>query len=264
MIIYLDHYFFMNFLMDMLLLYVTGKVSGVRIRFAGLCTGAVIGGVYSCIILVLRMPDWIVLTAMTPLASVLMVKIAYSGADKKQFWKLPVIFYGAACLCSGVMNMALRYSNNRLLVLGLSVLLLLGMAYGFSRLLRQRKSLSKRYRVVVRYLEREIAVTALLDTGNSLTEPITQRPVHILDMRVWEQLTKEQPEPEGAWVIPYHSVGKKQGILFGKTIDNLVIKGETGETTIEKPILAIYPGELSGRKEYQMLLHPAAMDNKEC
>lgn len=264
MVIYLDHYFFVNFLMDMLLLYITGKVSGVRIRFAGLCTGAVIGGVYSCIVLVVQMPDWIALTVTAPLASVLMVKIAYFKVKGKQFGKILIIFYGVTCLCNGVMNTAIRYSNNRLLIISLSVLILLGMTCGICRFLQQKKSMTKRYQVVVRYLEREIAVTALVDSGNSLTEPITQRPVHIIDMRVWEELTKELSEPKGVWAIPYHSVGKKQGILWGKTVDGMVIKGETRETTIEKPILAIYPGELSGRKEYQMLLHPAAMDNKEC
>lgn len=264
MVIYLDSYFFMNFLMDMLLLYITGKLGGMYIRLRRLSLGAALGGIYSCFTLVVPMQNRITLFLTAPVMGIIMVKTAYSGIHKKQFGKVIFLFYGVACLCNGIMHTAARYSSNKAVIFCLSAAAMLCVVKEVHTLFQKRILADKKYTVTLNYCGRKVVVTALIDTGNSLTEPITQRPVHIIDMRVWEKLTKELSEPEGIWAIPYHSVGKSHGILEGRTVDYMVIKGEKRETEIQKPMIAIYPGQLSGRQEYQMLLHPAAMENKEC
>ena len=64
--------------------------------------------------------------------------------------------------------------------------------------------------------------------------------------------------------IPYHSVGCKSGMLYGVYVDAFRIspaetassfhKDHTG--SLSRVLLAIYPGTLSAKHEYEMILHP--------
>lgn len=70
--------------------------------------------------------------------------------------------------------------------------------------------------------EGRIKVAALIDSGNSLTEPVSGKPVSVIEkstlMALWGK------EPELYRVIPYHSIGKKHGILHGYLLPELQIE----------------------------------------
>ncbi len=66
-----------------------------------------------------------------------------------------------------------------------------------------------------------MTVTALIDSGNSLTEPISGKPVCVVDEDVYAGLWKE--EGCGYRAIPYHSIGKKRGILQGYLLSKLTL-----------------------------------------
>ncbi|MCM1045346.1 MAG: sigma-E processing peptidase SpoIIGA [Candidatus Gastranaerophilales bacterium] len=67
--------------------------------------------------------------------------------------------------------------------------------------------------------ERRESVSALLDTGNSLTEPISGKPVSVLDKEVFDRLWEQ--EPAYFRVIPYHSIGRNKGLLKGYLLPEL-------------------------------------------
>lgn len=66
--------------------------------------------------------------------------------------------------------------------------------------------------------------TALIDSGNSLVEPISGKAVCVIDRTVFENLW-EVPPP-GFRAIPYHSVGRKRGIMPGYLAEELEIDYE--------------------------------------
>ena len=68
-------------------------------------------------------------------------------------------------------------------------------------------------RLCYRGAEGPLRIHALVDSGNTLTEPISGAPVSVLDARIFYRLWPEGLS--GFRVIPYHSVGKKSGILKG-------------------------------------------------
>ena len=68
-------------------------------------------------------------------------------------------------------------------------------------------------------------VTALIDSGNGLVEPISKSPVSIVEEGVIG-VYKNYLRAEKFRMIPYHSVGKDRGMLEAYFIDCMEIKGE--------------------------------------
>lgn len=96
-------------------------------------------------------------------------------------------------------------------------------------------------------------VTALIDSGNSLTEPISGKPVSIIDRGVFCELW-EQNAPFRA--IPYRSIGKKHGILQGYLLPELKIEMEGIEKRFENVYVAVSEEYAGGMR---MILNPALM-----
>ena len=62
-------------------------------------------------------------------------------------------------------------------------------------------------------------------------------------------------EPGKTRFVPFHSVGKKQGILAGMELTELAIQMEDGELC-RKNVVAVYAGHTFSGKGYQVILHP--------
>ncbi len=65
-------------------------------------------------------------------------------------------------------------------------------------------------------------VTALVDSGNTLIEPISGKPVCIVEQGVFDSLWREEKVPFR--VIPYHSIGKDRGLLKGYVLSELQLE----------------------------------------
>lgn len=123
---------------------------------------------------------------------------------------------------------------------------------------------------------RQRKARALIDSGNSLVEPVSGRPVSIVDRELFDSLWKDVGE--GFRAIPYHSIGKRKGILPGYLLPRLqlemdgmkyvftdiyiAVSGEmisgTGDTGAESVNMIINPGILTeegGRKGRQNERH---------
>lgn len=96
---------------------------------------------------------------------------------------------------------------------------------------------------------------ALIDTGNSLREPISGKPVIIMDLEVWEAMP-ELRVAEKLKLIPYHSIGKAHGMMEGYEIPELVI--EQGDVRLEwqKVIAGMSQTRIAADGRYQVILHP--------
>ncbi|GEM_PF-1004928 len=100
-------------------------------------------------------------------------------------------------------------------------------------------------------------VTALFDSGNRLLEPLTGRPVSIADSAVILPLLEEGwEEKRGFVMLPYHSIGKKQGWMRGVVIDSMKVRSGKSTAVYKRPVIAVYEGQVSAGGQYQMILHP--------
>lgn len=119
----------------------------------------------------------------------------------------------------------------------------------------RRESKKSICKVVLCSANVETQVKALLDTGNSLIEPISRKPVCIIEEEILARITLENPLFLRA--IPYRSIGCEQGTLYGVEIPKIKIFAENTCYTAENVICAGAPHKLSTKGVYQMILHPA-------
>lgn len=128
---------------------------------------------------------------------------------------------------------------------------------------------------------KQVKGTGLLDTGNMLFDPLSGEPVVIAEfslvrklftpkqqlmlatymkmnrvMQEGPQLTEESEEtPMMIRMIPFHSVGEEEGLLVAVRLDSIVIGEQSGLKRRENVLIGLYPGKLSAKETYQVILH---------
>ena len=120
--------------------------------------------------------------------------------------------------------------------------------------MKKRKS-TLIYNVTLWGYGNEITISALADTGNSLREPVSGKPVSVIEEDVLNQLNGVKI-PERFKVIPYHSIGKDNGMMDGYEIPEIVIEDGKGNIRWQKVIVGISKNKVSANGKYQMILHP--------
>lgn len=135
--------------------------------------------------------------------------------------------------------------------------------------------------VLVRLGEKSVRFNALVDTGNSLIDPITGYPVMVVeaesvkpilpkevyDLVVSNNLgicAKLSGENENPWItrmhlIPFKSIGRENGILTGFRPDNIRICQEGVFKEINDVIVGVCGTKLSNNAKYSALLGPAML-----
>ncbi|MDD6233350.1 MAG: sigma-E processing peptidase SpoIIGA [Frisingicoccus sp.] len=109
-----------------------------------------------------------------------------------------------------------------------------------------------------------IMVKALVDTGNRLYEPFTGKPVCLVE---YESLKHCLTGRDGHYYvrpIPYHSIGKEHGILWGVTADKLIFQNQRRKIKRHGCIIGIYPGKISSMGEYNAIIHPDILKSNVC
>ncbi len=73
----------------------------------------------------------------------------------------------------------------------------------------------------------QVTVSALLDSGNSLVEPISGKPVSVVEEKIFRTLWNKNGSGQdfmGYRAIPFHSIGKSRGILEGYLLQELQLE----------------------------------------
>lgn len=105
---------------------------------------------------------------------------------------------------------------------------------------------------------RRLRVDALVDSGNSLREPISGKPVSVLDEKIFREFFDGTGECfRGFRAVPYHSVGHAAGILKAYCIPELRMEYRGCVKTIREAYIAVSPGPAGGVK---MLLNPEVLE----
>lgn len=269
--VYLDSYFWLNFALNCFILYLTGRLLGFRIIYKRLLAGALTAAVLSCIGIFLPLPGSLKLSLWQICCSALAIQAAFGLKQKKIFCYALLLQFGAGSMVSGMVIWASRMSGyiSRMRISPLLLLLVAGgtsvLAGGIIRTVHSRKR-QKLFAVILRENEQEIQVKALLDSGNSLKEPFSGKPVCILEQNMLEQLADTQyrrENPQKNRIIPYHSIGKPHGLMKGFCISKMWI--DTGERRIglKDVIIAASENEITGNGQYQMILHPSMIGEEE-
>lgn len=131
--------------------------------------------------------------------------------------------------------------------------------------------------------DKKAVLTALVDTGNSLSEPITKAPVlvaeyssikELLPLDVQEIFEKGNQNDFNIIanimanselvtrfrVIPFKSLGRDNGMLIGFKPDEVQLIENNKKQNIKNIIIGIYGKKLSNSGEYSALIHPDVLN----
>lgn len=253
MTVYLDMVILLNFLVDILLLLGTNRLSGFPLEPIRCACAAVIGGLYS--------------------GACLLHGFRFLGGT---IWR--IIFLSCIAVCA--------FGFNRSAVKRCGIFILLSMALGGITVSFGRKDLAalvfaaggiwllcrigfgltvggREYvPITLTYGVNSVSLIALRDSGNTLRDPITGEHVFLIGSSSAERLTglsQEQlrnpfetltsrPIP-GLRLIPYRAVGTSGGMLLALRLD----KVKLGEKT-QSAVVAFSPDGIGSGEGYQALV----------
>lgn len=279
-VVYVDTLFLLNALVDYLLLLCSARLAGEpleRLRFA---LGAVLGGGYAVAIFLPGL-GFLERPLCRLAAAVLMAVAAFGGG--RRLGRQTAIFFALSCAFAGgvlaislvggtglSLNRGVIYSGMDLKM----VLLSAAGCYAALSLLLQKAGRHARFtgelkEVRLELGERAVELTALTDTGNTLTDPVTGRGVMVAEGARLEALFPPEQRPDGAALrdpagalegltaaggrfrlLPYRSVGVDRGLLLAVRVDRAVVDGEDQGAMV----VALSPNPVSDGGGYAALL----------
>lgn len=230
MVIYADGVMLLNFLVDALLIMGTNRLTGYPVMVGRTASAAALGSLYSGVCL---LPGFRFLGGnLWRIASLAVMSGIAFGWNRGSIRR--ALFLVILSMALGGMAIGLGGGNPVSMIAAVAALILfcaLGAGAG-----RHRRFAT----LELRYRNQHRQLTALVDTGNLLTDPVTGQNVTVLGANIAREmlgLSREQLlDPVGTMtkanisglrLIPYRSVGKCMGMLLGVAMDKVEVNGET-------------------------------------
>ena len=253
--LYVDVLFLVNFMMDYFVLLLVRKFLSCSATHGRVCLGAIVGSFLTCTVVILPIPyPWVKVILFHTLVNTCMVRVGLKIKTIRAFVKSFIMLYIGSFLLGGIMEVFQPYvkSVSVILAIGLGAYyIVLGIWKFISYVQRWNQ-----YRCNVElYLGNQMyEIKGIIDTGNSLRDPVSDRPVSVLDKktarRIWGIEAMEQVH-----YIPYRSVGKEAGVLPVLEVERMCIRGEKNYS-VERPLIGISEEEISAGGDYEMILNP--------
>ena len=264
--VYIDSVFLIQFVLDLYLLSITGKVLKCTATHGRILAAAALGAALICLVILVPLGNirLRLLCGVIPV-SVCMLRTAFAIRSPRLLAGSSLAMACCGFLQGSVMTWILkhftdfwmqRYGIWLLLLSGFAGYILIRLILSAVRCLNENPI--KKIRIPVE--NGSIHITAFLDTGNHLSEPVMGLPVCIISKEASTAL-EEMFLPERYHAIPYMSVGKERGILDAYELPEIVIEDVCREIHCKRVILAICNTGISKDCNYQMILHPQLMKN---
>ncbi len=276
--VYVDVLLGLNFMVNYLLMILTARYMRIRVPLLGLLAFAGVGALYSTLCVV---GQWHVLYGHLGqlLVAVVLLRVLLPASDWYTRGKAGVTFILLSWLVAGaaftIHNLQQPFSPVRwwvpLAAIGAAAL---PARLAWQALLAQRWEEKHCVRVTVVVGEKAVSLTALMDTGNQLSDPLTGLPVlvaeqsaleEVLDKTInWQETDLEVLTAAEDWydrlhLIPYRSLGREDGLLVGFRPDQVLVDGSDGTHRCDQVVIAIYNNRLSTSGEYQAIAPPALL-----
>lgn len=262
--LYIDSLFLINFVMNLLLLELVNRTLLHTATRRRVIAGAVLGGILYLMPFFIRGPGWLKTILGFAISAVIMIVVTFRTKTLKTFWTAAQRLFLYSFLFGGILLFLLRcfpglriYLTNIFGILGVAALVFLEIG----SLLKKKNAEKNLCHVVLMGKGAKITVNALVDSGNHLVEPISGKPVCILERQIFDQLWKDG-KPGGYRAVPYHSIGKKNGILHAYLIPQLQIEYRGAVKQCSNVYVGLTDGEITCKDHYKMILHPRLLEEK--
>lgn len=273
--IYADVLFFINLAMDFIILFITDKLMNTELSLKRLLLGSFVATILYCLlcfkfIFGFRMLQQLCIMAVT-------VVVVFRPKDIYTFLRFFLVTNLTAFSLGGISLILFFYTNFSYMGNNITAgiknfplsMLIIGVTTGSLIIIAAKKRYNKKLmkaqkfcNVDIYMLNKHIVLKALVDTGNSLIEPITKKPVIIAEQSAVKALFPKDiyslldnysiPSEYGIKILPFVSIGERHGALIGFTAD----KAEIEKNVIYKPVIAVYRQSLSSTNAFNALINP--------
>ncbi len=252
--VYLDSLFALQFIMNLLLLSLVNSMMKGRVSERRVVLGAAGAAVFSILLLLIPFNMFFTMSIGMFFTAFLMGLVTFKINKWNLFLKFMEKLSISTLLLGGLSLLILRLLPKGTDACGglTMVLVVVGISFWIIRKICSKKE-NHHCRVTL-YGEEEVEVEALIDTGNTLIEPISSKPVSVLDKKIFDRVFPGYEK--GFRMVPYHSVGKQHGMMQAYLLS--CIKVETDDSCMECHDIYVGLSEesLLDVKSYKMILNP--------
>lgn len=293
MVVYAEYVFLENFIMNYFILSLTGRFTKFTPRRTKMILASSLGASYAFVIFFPSL-HFLFSILMKVACSMLIIVICFTPYHFKDFLRLIGVFYLITLVFGGAGFALFYFSNfNGIISNGIfyitnvsikNIFISCGVAYiliqfcwGYIQKQLSREKIMMDISIEINDLR--VDVRGMVDTGNSLTDPISKYPVIIVEYSAIKNILPKEIKDilssgtmsnleqivsklSGSnWItrfriIPYEALGTENGILIGFKPDNVLIHNEKQCKDIKEIVIAIYNKNLSKTGDYNALLHP--------
>ena len=295
-IIYIDVLFLLNFFINSIILYAVSKVAKREVGLLFLTLGAVFAALYACAMF------FVPISAITStllgrlIFSVLLVMLTFRVLNWRTVAKLTAIFYMTSFAFGGAV-FGILYLTRASTALGMVVsngeiylnvpigFLMVGIGAAYAGIIVYTKTVRRNFEnerliidVKININGGEIVTKALIDTGSELIEPVSKKPVIVVEYEVISALLPADVgklyDNDGSFncetlvdiveenlykykfcIIPFAALGNKSGMMLGIIPDKIEFL-ERAQPGIS-PVIGICADKLSHNGEFFALTHVA-------
>lgn len=293
--IYADVVFFINFIMDFFIFLIVSKLLKKKIIYKRILAGAFTAAVLYCLVIFIpflrKIYNFFGAVAILMIASL----IAFNPKSIKEMVKIVFLSHVSAFSIGGA-GIALFYYTDLPKAVGNMIsfniedfpfkVLITVTASSYIILkfsMEWLKSIFSKhkeyYSVKISFNSIDVRIRALVDTGNSLKDPLTLSPVIVAEFSAIKKFLPdtikliyyEQKEENLTEIlnnitdssissrirmIPFSSVGVKNGMLLGFVPDKVEVENDEENLHLKNAVIAIYNYKLSKEGTYQALINP--------
>lgn len=259
--LYVDSLFLINFVMNLYILMLVNRSTLHTAAPWRLLLGAALGGGCYLLMFLLNLPVPLKLF-LGAAGAVGMLPVAFPVRGLRNLLKLTekMLIY-SFCMGGALLFLLRSFSVGGGALTGIFGILGVGgiVSLFLGRFPWEQKPANSLCRVTLVRGEEQVTVSALIDSGNSLVEPISGKPVCVVEEEVFRRLWKGGGELFRA--IPYHSIGKKRGILEGYLLPELQVELDGMRKIFREVYIAVSPETISAAdapeaESIKMIMNP--------
>lgn len=290
--VYAEQIVFENLIINYIILYATKMFTKSNTSKIRLFIASAIGSAYTLVAFFPSIAFMLKFISKVVVA-IIIVQVGFKPKKLNLFIKLMATFHLIAFAFAGICLALLyttqvdRYISNGIfyisnfkikklmisIVFGI-ILFQLAMEY----IQNKNKIIENLLSVNINFKDKEVNVMGMIDTGNSLIDPINRLPVIVAEFSAIRELFPESiqeafkmytesnielftnvlcngSEDFKFRLIPFKSLGNSEGMLLGFKPDKVTLK-DKDSIEVSNLIIGIYNNKLSNEDEYNALLHP--------
>ena len=267
-IVYLDRLFLLQAVQTMVLLLLTGTflrgfIPGLETGLLRIILGSGAEALFFCAIFLIPGVDGRIKTLILAAGSAVLPAAVFRVKNFRFFLRTIILYHGSAFLMGGIFYAFLGAAGKALAEHTISASVCVILIAITVLAVWSREGAGKENSLVnVELVEGNIRIIicALIDSGNTLYDPISAKPVSIVERAVLEGRVSLS-KPEKYRLVPYHTLGSR-GLMQAIQIDRMIIRQDGQDVQVEKPLLGIYDSSVTQTGSYQMILHPELLKKK--